>query len=120
MPTRQVGGPRRKRRLMASIALIDHRIDQPPALGWVKPEQVIGDGREGEAGAVEDDGGPLGRLAQVFGQDRGREGDEGDAEQEEGVDDDEALVGPGDEAEDVVVVDPHDADSEEGDDVAEV
>ena len=75
-------------------------------MGRIPPEQEVKDRGDREGGAVDQRCGALPRFGDVFGKERGREGDKADAKQEQGVEDDEALVGTGQKAEDVAVIGP--------------
>src|SRR5215208_6566027 len=93
---------------------------QPAVGGRVAPEQVVAKRDHQKLARINDGGGALAFVAQILGQEPGREGQERDGQQKERVDQNERAIDPADVAEDIVVVHPHDADGNETEGVPEI
>ena len=86
----------------------------------IAPERVEDErGYEKDHG-IEHRGRALVWMGDVLGKQGGREWDERDTEQQRQIDRQQPMIDRGKELEDVVVIDPHDADDEKADQVPEV
>ena len=102
----------------ADLARVSIRPQEPPV--GVLPEEL-------EEHGDDDEGEPVGEgslagafLLQVLGEDLRREWHEGDAHEQEKIDEEKGPIRFPDEREDDVVVDPHDPDREEAERIREV